>query len=295
MGKRRGRASGLLAIAVAATIATTGLTGCDPTPDTYVAIGDSYASGPAIPDILNDPLACGRSSNNYAHLSYPRIKATRFIDVTCGGSTSANVAESQGLPTGETVAPQGNRLDGQTKIVTFQFGGNDIGFGDVVQSCISVLPWSAGCAATTYRMNGRDILRERISAAAPRLDQALAEVKRRAPNATVFVVGYPAIMPDSGSGCWSVTTPVVPDDVVYLRGITKELNAMLAARASAAGAHFVDLYTPSIGHDACSGSRWVEPLIPNIATPAWPVHPNINGMRGFADAVSATINAHVTE
>jgi hypothetical protein len=41
---------------------------------------------------------------------------------------------------------------------------------------------------------------------------------------------------------------------------------MLRQRARAAGAVYVDTYTPSLGHDACSGParRWIEPL------PRWP-------------------------
>jgi hypothetical protein len=52
-----------------------------------------------------------------------------------------------------------------------------------------------------------------------------------------------------------------------------------------------DVYTPSIGRDACrdSGTRWVEPLITGNA--AAPVHPNARGMDGMATVVAAAINA----
>jgi hypothetical protein len=48
---------------------------------------------------------------------------------------------------------------------------------------------------------------------------------------------------------------------------------------------YVDTYTPSEGHDACSAkaTRWIEPLIPS--SPAAAVHPNERGERGMADAV----------
>ena len=83
--------------------------------------------------------------------------------------------------------------------------------------------------------------------------------------------------------------PIAPDDVPYLRAKEKELNAMLATQAAAAGATYVDVYGPSIGHDACQlpGVRWVEPLIP--LAPAAPVHPNALGMRGMADALLAAL------
>ena len=39
---------------------------------------------------------------------------------------------------------------------------------------------------------------------------------------------------------------------------------MLAARAAAAGATFVDTYASSVGHDVCRlpGNKWVEGLVP---------------------------------
>jgi hypothetical protein len=83
--------------------------------------------------------------------------------------------------------------------------------------------------------------------------------------------------------------PVAPGDAPYLRDTEKRLNAMLATQAAAAGATYVDVYTPSIGHDACSlpGARWVEPLLP--LSPAAPVHPNALGMQGMAAVVAAAM------
>jgi hypothetical protein len=115
----------------------------------------------------------------------------------------------------------------------------------------------------------------------------LDAVHARSPQARVLVVGYPAIMPDTGSGCWP-SMPIAFNDVAYLRAKEKELNAMLAAQAAAHGATYVDTYTPSIGHDVCTSSsvRWVEPIIPGNT--AAPVHPNARGMAGMAAAVAVT-------
>ena len=119
---------------------------------------------------------------------------------------------------------------------------------------------------------------------------ALGEARRRSPQARIFVLGYPAILPEVGPGCWPLL-PIAPDDVPYLRDKEKELNTMLATRAAAAGATYVDVYTPSIGHDACQlpGVRWVEPLVP--LSPAAPVHPNALGMQGMATVVAGAMGA----
>ena len=64
---------------------------------------------------------------------------------------------------------------------------------------------------------------------------------------------------------------------------------MLGAEAAAAGAVYVDTYTPSTGRDACAPpvQRWVEPLVP--LSPAAPVHPNARGMEAMAGEVAAEI------
>jgi hypothetical protein len=102
----------------------------------------------------------------------------------------------------------------------------------------------------------------------------------------VLLVGYPALLPDTGFGCWP-TVPIAFGDVPYLRGVAKSLNTMLANAAAAGGARYVDTYRPSIGHDACrsAGVRWAEGLVP--AAPAAPFHPNAAGEQGMATAVAA--------
>lgn len=286
------RFTAIVALGFVGALAASGLTACEPVvPDTYVALGDSYAAGPLVPDQTLSPVGCGRSTNNYAHVISSRIHVTKFVDVTCSAATTDSLYVEQNVAGGANPA-QADSLDDHTKVVTFQFGGNDIGFGEVVQSCITLLPWGAGCAATKYQVGGQDVLRDRIRAAEPKIARALAEVKRKAPNAKVFVVGYPAILPESG-GCWSVTSPIVDADIPYLRGVLKDFNRVIAAQAAAAGAVYLDIYTPTIGHDACSSNRWIEPVIPSTGTPAFPVHPNYWGYWSWGPAMADTINQHV--
>jgi hypothetical protein len=118
---------------------------------------------------------------------------------------------------------------------------------------------------------------------------ALAEIRKRSPKARVYVVGYPAILPDGGEGC-ARALGLAPGDVSYLRQKEQDLNAMLQREAKAAGAGYVDTFGPSTGHDACSAesSRWIEPLVPS--SPAAAVHPNARGEQGMAGAVLKTVN-----
>jgi lysophospholipase L1-like esterase len=270
-----------------ALLATSMLAGCIPPADTYVALGDSYVAGPLIPDQSLQPLGCLRSNKNYPSLARTHVRAAKFVDVSCSGATTTHMAQSQGVTPGPN-APQLNALNNQTKIVTLGIGGNDIGFSGIVKECALQNPFGPGCKPT-FVHDGRDELRERIDATGAKVAQVLTAVKARAPRATVFVVGYPTILPDTGTGCYP-TVPLLPSDVPYLRDTTKALNAMLRTQALAAGATYIDIYTPSIGHDMCAGSsqRWVEGIIPGTA--AAPVHPNAAGMRATAAVVAARIN-----
>jgi hypothetical protein len=130
----------------------------------------------------------------------------------------------------------------------------------------------------------------RIDTAGARLSGALAEVKRRAPRAEVYVVGYPAILPSEGNRCDDDMT-LAPGDVRFLDAKEQQLNATLRKRAATAGAVYVDTYGPSAGRDACAAgdTRWIEPLLP--VADAAPLHPNERGERGMADAVLRALKA----
>jgi hypothetical protein len=184
-------------------------------------------------------------------------------------------------------APQFESLDTGTGVVSITIGGNDIGFSEVIESCVTLNPFSHPCI-DKYNSGGHDILAERIAETGPKIASVLQGIHSRAPSARVFVLNYAAILPETGFGCWP-QMPLGFLDVPYLRSTEKRLNSMLANRASANGATLVDWYTASIGHDACKSAttRWVEPLVPT--NPAAPVHPNLAGMQGGAKVLVAAV------
>lgn len=248
----------------------------------YVALGDSYAAGPIIPNQIA-PLGCLKSDHNYAHLAAPSIGLT-LRDPSCSGATTVNMTNPQSTELG-TNPPQFNSLDAETTRVSLTIGGNDIGFSEVALSCITANPFSTPCK-DKYDSGGKDQIAERIAATAPKVAAVLQGIHARSPSAKVFVVNYAAIFPETGFGCWP-QMPIGFGDVPYLRAKEKELNAMLATQAAANGATVVDWYKASIGHDACKGSstRWVEPVVPT--NPAAPIHPNLAGMTGAAGILAA--------
>ena len=282
---RRGWTAGVLGLCLIATVAAPAAADPPAAVDHYVALGDSYTSGPGIPNQLPDGIGCGRSDHNYPHLVAAALAVSQFTDVSCGSATTDHMTAAQPLPNGLTNGPQLDALSPDVDLVTFGIGGNDIGFGEIIANCVArsvLLPVTAPCRQH-YARHG-DELGTRIEATAPKVAAVLAGIRERAPAARILVVGYPVILPAAGPGCWPVM-PIAVGDVAWLRAVEAQLNAMLAEQAGAAGATFVDTYTSSIGHDVCRlpGAKWVEGLVPTA--PASPVHPNALGMANSADQV----------
>lgn len=270
--------------------------GSAPPKGPYVALGDSYTAGPKIPDQGGKPAGCDRSDHNYPALVAAGLglDGADFRDVSCSGATLGDLSAAQSTDDGTNPA-QLSALSARTRLVTLGIGGNDIGFSSMIKQCVKAgmfyfatgsgkyLKQDAPCREQ-YVSGNTDQVRAKIRAADARLSRTLAEVKRRAPRARVYVIGYPAILPSDGNGCGGEMA-LAPGDIAYLHDKEQQLNTMLRQRAEATGVGYVDTYMPSVGRDACSasGTRWIEPLLPSA--PAAAVHPNARGERGMADAV----------
>ena len=61
----------------------------------YVALGDSYTSGPLIPDQTGNPAGCLRSTHDYPALVAAALGAASFSNVSCAGATTADMTGPQ--------------------------------------------------------------------------------------------------------------------------------------------------------------------------------------------------------
>lgn len=256
-------------------------------PGGYVALGDSYTSGPGIPDQVPGSYLCFRSDHNYPSLVAQALKPTSFTDVSCAGATTGSMTGLQGL-----AAPQFNALGVQDRLVTVGIGGNDVGFALVAIVCLVLAPLDpsgAPCRAH-YTSGGTDQIAAAIAQTAPKIAAVLQGIHQRAPRARVLLIGYPDILPGSASDCApGVNDPLAAGDIPWLNGEGKALNRMLARQAAANDATYVDTYRSSIGHDACQvpGTRWVEGVVD--VQNAFTIHPNALGMRNDARQILAVL------
>ncbi|MFE3029490.1 SGNH/GDSL hydrolase family protein [Nocardia tengchongensis] len=282
----------LSAVAIIAAGTLTSITPATADSGKYVALGDSYAAGVGISNILDKP--CSRSDRNYAHL-FAAQRGYALTDVTCGGATIDTVTSSQ-LPA----------VTADTTLVTLGVGGNDIGFGQLVKDCVLAGTLGTGSGtgslATGSASGSAGAVAEvvagcknkygaempgRLSMTAAKLAQLLAAIRTQAPQARIVLVGYPKILPDNASLC-AGRQPVLAGDVDWIReSVVGGLNTMLRSQP---GTTYFSTYELYDGHDVCEAvpDRWVNGTSVDNGEGAQ-FHPNQYGHAATAQKMVATL------
>jgi lysophospholipase L1-like esterase len=239
-------------------------------PAKYVALGDSFAAGPGIPEPVGGP--CLRSTTNYANLVATALHVT-LTDATCSGATTANVLTTEQGPN----PPQLSAVTRDTRYVTVTVGNNDIAYTRSAIDC-----GASGAAGTSCLGGGVDTtaIATGMQHLEANLVATLRAVVRAAPRARVLLVAYPRVLPVGAAPC-PPQNPMLPADSAYVADLGTQLQRHLVAAAKTAKVTFVDAYAPT-GHDVCSpeGHRWIEGATPESPALLW--HPNERGMRAQA-------------
>lgn len=183
----------------------------------YAALGDSFSSGEGVAPFeagSDVPLSAGADQYDLCHRStaaYPRLLAGdaklgltivnegRSLFVACSGATTAQFfgpwpekKKDGSVGPNAKEKPQIAALNPSVKVVTLSFGGNDAGFSDFVGRCLL-----ADCStkATRDHFLGSKGTVTKLGAS---LTKTYEAVLASAPNATVYVLGYPQLLPDQG-------------------------------------------------------------------------------------------------
>jgi hypothetical protein len=256
----------------------------------YVSLGDSYTSGPGVePQAPGTPTVCTRSQVNYPHLVAAALDL-ELHDVSCSGATTQDFSIAQH----PEVPPQFNALSPTTEVVSVMIGANDENIFATTWGCNeydrSVLQQGGRPCARRYRTSVKsDIQRD-----APVVREALARIHQLSPDAKVFVIGYPEQVP-KGSTCYSQIS-MTPGDATFVNSMNARLDSMVRRVTSEEHDHYVNLLTPSHGHNGCQpfGVRWVEPWIHPVEGAK--LHPNALGHEEFAHVIESVMReSGVTE
>jgi lysophospholipase L1-like esterase len=241
--------------------------------DDYVALGHSFASGAAIPPIVDE--SCSRSGNNYAHLVARTLKLT-LTDVTCAGATTDDITfASQGVH-----PPQADALTLDTRLVTVTIGSNDVGYTVANIACSAAGKDGTGCLGTSLHPEEMDAA---LAALPGKMAVMFTAIKARAPGARVVLVPDLRVLPPAAMPC-PPSVPMQPADLRFLVDAGDKLHTIMEQSAKAAHVDYVETYTPR-RHHACvaPAKRWIEGQEPE--SPAAVFHPNEAGMKALASSI----------
>jgi peptidoglycan hydrolase-like protein with peptidoglycan-binding domain len=220
----------------------------------YVAMGDSYSSGeglaPFLPGTDTPADTCHRSDQAYSQYVTPKPDAF----VACSGQTTAavtNTAMSGQEP------PQASLLGPNTGLVTFTFGGNDVGWDSALEACVKVQEEvfhntiagnSALCNQQLNELPGRIAMMEQ------NLIITYETMLELAPNAQVRVLNYPPLFPDRGgntSGCriGRFTAPGIAWQLVIAHDVEQKFVALEQQANTAIAAAVSQVQSEDAGGD----------------------------------------------
>ncbi len=247
----------------------------------YVALGDSYTAGPGIAPFGDRP--CGRSKVNYPTLLADALKASGFADRSCSGASTLNLDQPQSYGKIRLNDPQLDGVDKSTQLVTVGLGlnNNAVSIG-LLLVCLDPDhgPLSAKCQQ--YLATPQSQIEAQMKSSASQLGMALGEIKQKAPDARIVVIGYPRLVPDQSS-CPD-RLPVPEAQVERMRTGMRYVNRVWADAAKQAGAIYVDMYAVSEGHDICSDDPWIADYR-GAVTKARALHPYAK----YHEAVAAQV------
>lgn len=236
-----------------------------PDPTRYAALGDSYSSGTGTGDYFDQ--SCLRSAKAYPQLLAHALGADLAFDACSGATTS------------DLLATQLGSLDAETDIVTVTIGGNDIGWAEAVKACLTPLTNCMDEIAASEAL-----VRDQLPGL---LDGAYGAIEDRAPNADVYVLGYPRLF-NGQSTCGALQQPNVAEQIRMNEGADR-LAGVVQNKAEEHGFTYVDVREAFTGHAICDDVAYLN----GLAYPtAESYHPNAMGhLNGYYPELARAVGA----
>jgi lysophospholipase L1-like esterase len=248
---------------------------------TYVAMGDSFAAAPGVPDPA-PPAGCRKSTNGYPSILARRLNAPGFIDVTCSGATTENITGRAQQTKDGPIARQIDAVNATTDLITITIGANDVGLTSDAEGC-EVKSADPPPCTNEFVVGNVDRISEVITAQLPVWSALIDRVRVTAPHARIVVVGYGTFV--QPGGCFP-RQPVLPRDSDYLQSKLNELDDLQQQLAAEKGIDYFDTRPLARGHDICASpsDRYIEGFVTTGS--AVPLHPNAFGAAAVGNALA---------
>ena len=223
----------------------------------YVALGDSYSAGLGAGNYIAASGSCDRSNDAYPALWSAANLPASYASVACSGATTSTVLSTQ-IPA----------LSTSTTLVSITIGGNDVGFGSVMETC--VLFSTGSCVRAVGAAES-----EMASQLPGELDGVLNAITAVAPNARVVVLGYPHLYDLGGSGgCIGLSTT----DRTDLNQAADLLDGQIQAAAFRHDDVFGDARSAFAANEICDPASWLHSV--NFFDLSESYHPTAAGQAG---------------
>lgn len=235
----------------------------------YLAMGDSFASGEGDSDASwyaegtneQDVNLCHLSKRSYPYLIASDLNIAEFHNVACSGAKQEHItneiqqkSSTGNTPFGEWTPGFRKQIDYVDKdktpsFLTVTVGGNDVGFILRLVECL--LP---GTCKYAQNRSDRNLLAKEIAYQYDGLRDTYRQlVQATDKNTKIFVAGYPEFIQGSGGSCG---TNVLLNDAEreFISRSTAYVNRVIKAAAESEGVYFVDVESALDGRNLCSGA-----------------------------------------
>ena len=252
----------------------------------YLAVGDSYTSGEGAFDYLSETDTATNSCHLSLH-SYP-LQITQLIygasgghSVACSGAKIGDIfPSSQKTYRGQasdSIVPSQISVDRtsqllssfmpgylpqsdfvthyQAGIITVSVGGNDIGFSEILKSCVIPhlsLHLSDSVCYSTYE--DRLELINLINRTVPKWAALFEHLASSSPVSKIYAIGYPQIFYDKGNCPMNVK--LSKSELEFSAEIIDYLNGAIEQATSVAGVNYVDVSQALFGYRLCETASY---------------------------------------
>ena len=263
----------------------------------YVALGDSYSSGDGAGDYLPgtaEPGGCWRSEH-----AYPRVIAEEFdfsgslAFYACSSHKASEMIKQIGTPESQI-----ERVTENTSLVTLGIGGNDLGFIPVLRTCMVRMP----LLDSSVCVEQEEDIDERMETFEKTLKEVLEEIRDRAPDARILVLGYPRLFPEDPPGMYYTLNR---SDQLWLNDLAERFNELIRdvvyrvdgdvyGSRSTGSVEYVNTLSALNGYEVSAEEAWLNGIMlgqlgEGLRVDRSTFHPTAKGQMSIAERVRLQI------
>jgi GDSL-like lipase/acylhydrolase family protein len=255
--------------------------------------------------VYGDTAANGCHRSDVSEVVSARLPVRKVINLACSGARTVNVLRaSAGGVAFKGEEPQNDQLAevaraNKVKLIVVSIGGNDLGFGSILTSCVGAY-LSAGTPCSSTLPPTIDAgLPKMAAAVTATLDDVRATMSEAGYNQADYrlvLQSYPSPLPAAGKNRYSGTAadprasvggcPFQDVDSAWAKSsLIPALSSALGAAAKKGGAQFLDLSDAFSGHELCASAAKQSTGTPRGANSEWIRFVDLAGQGDVAESL----------